>query len=199
MSKFCSSCGSSVPDETTFCPNCGAPANAPAPVATAPTSAPVTTAPANAAKLGKNTIMMIGAIAIGIIILIVLFANVLGGGYKKPVKNMFKAQEIVLNNSYDADIIKLGKNIKVKVKYVDKEKLDSKDIEKIEKNYKSSYKKTVNIKSAYELELKVKLKGSKDDRESKQTVTVGKINGKWYVLETPSSYNNYSNDDEEDD
>ncbi len=184
MSKFCSSCGSSVPDETTFCPNCGAPVNAPAPAATAPASAPVATAPANPAKLGKNTLMAIGAVAVVIILLIFLFANVLGGGYKKCIKEYYKGAQAQTNCYYSSEIAKYGKNIKYKVKFQDKEKLDKDDIKDLEKGLKSSKGKTVNIKNAYEVECNIKIKGSKDDDDQDMIITVGKIDGKWYILST---------------
>ena len=184
MSKFCPSCGSSIPDDTAFCPNCGAPANAPAPVATASSPVQATTAPANTAKLGKNTLIAIGAIAIGIILIIVLFANILSGGYKKCIKEYYKGAQAQTNCYYSSEIAEYGKNIKYKVKFQDKEKLDKDDVKDLEKSLKSSKGKTVNIKSAYEVECNVKIKGSKDDDDQDMIITVGKIDGKWYNLST---------------
>ena len=186
MSKFCSSCGSSIPENTAFCANCGAPANDPAPAATTTSTAtPTAATPAianDATKFGKNTIIAIGAVAVALILLIILFANIFGGGYKKVVKEYYKATSAVTNCQYGSTVSEYGKNIKYKVEFKDKEKLDKDEIKEFEKKLKSNTGKKVSIDKAYELDCEIKIKGSKDDDEQDMIISVGKIDGKWYIL-----------------
>lgn len=118
MSKFCTSCGASLDDNATFCTNCGtAQGNAqPQGGAQAAAGAAVNTVKntfndikdkvdVNAIKdslsaeniknlktnPNKNTLIALGGILVVVIIVIAILASILGGGYKKPVDNLFKA------------------------------------------------------------------------------------------------------------
>ncbi|MFA5658303.1 MAG: zinc ribbon domain-containing protein [Oscillospiraceae bacterium] len=101
MAKFCTSCGSQVPEEASNCPNCGAPTGSTAPASPAAPSAPTATYAAPApegvsAKPAKGNIptyIGIGVVAVIAIIVIALIASLFGGGYKKPIDNMIKGIE----------------------------------------------------------------------------------------------------------
>ena len=111
MSKFCGHCGSTLADNATFCPNCGAPAvdqampqqqfNQPQqfsqpqqPFGGQPAFQP---AMPGAAKKGmskgaKTAIFCaIGAVALGLIIWLII--ALVGGGYEKTIKNHLKSYE----------------------------------------------------------------------------------------------------------
>lgn len=82
MSKFCTSCGTACDDNANVCTNCGTRfdgAQAAAPVAEA------------AAPSKKNNIIAVAIAAIAIVLIVVLFASLLGGGYQKPIKRLYKS------------------------------------------------------------------------------------------------------------
>lgn len=175
MSKFCTSCGSQIPDEATNCPNCGAliaSTTASTPVAATPVTPDSAT---TAAPNPKNKSTMVGIVAIGVavILVIILLANIFGGNYKKPIKEYIKSSEILANVYYNEDI---EGSAKLSVDFKDKDKLDKDDLEDYEDDL------DVDIKKAYEVECKIKIK-TKDDSDSyKKTFVVGKIDGDWYIL-----------------
>ena len=106
MSKFCGHCGSTLADNATFCPNCGAPAvdqaapqqqfNQPQPQFNQPAFGG---APAmGAAKKpgmskGAKMAIIIGAAAVAVGLIIWLLIVLLGGGMESPIKDQLKAYE----------------------------------------------------------------------------------------------------------
>ena len=104
MSKFCGHCGSTLADNATFCPNCGAPAVDQA--APAQFNQPQQFnqpafggAPAMGAVqkpgMGKGAKMaiIIGAAAIAVGLIVWLLIVLLGGGMETPIKDQLKAYE----------------------------------------------------------------------------------------------------------
>lgn len=212
MSKFCGSCGSQIADNATFCPNCGASAaNAPAPTPAPAATQQTPYVQPTAAPAQNNNSKMIGIALVGVVVLVlifVLFGSLFGGGYKKPIAKMCKGlekedwkiyseclpkdQKKAIGNKRGKDIIKkavefmedeYGKNIKISYKVTDKEKLDKDDIDDLEDNFKKRYDKKIKISKAYELEVKLTIKG-KDDKDSDEVdFVVAKVDGKWVILE----------------
>ena len=75
-----------------------------------------------------------------------------------------------------------GKNIKVKCKIEDKDKLSGKEISKIAEALKEKYDiKKKSVKKGYEVDVELTIKGSDDKDDDDATLTVVKIGGKWYV------------------
>lgn len=98
---FCSKCGAKLEDGTKFCGTCGAEQEAPLVQEEAPAAqAEAPKAEAAEAAKGAKTVdknKMVGliafaAVAVVVIVLVaVLFSNIFGGGYKKPLKTVKKA------------------------------------------------------------------------------------------------------------
>lgn len=106
MSKFCTKCGATLDDNATFCTACGAKsevtAAASAPAGNSGASAAAGETPLDQLKQKsmqaisgfnnnpkKNTYIGIAVVAVAAIILIVLIANALGGGYKGALNSYF--------------------------------------------------------------------------------------------------------------
>jgi len=214
MSNFCTSCGAQVPDGAYACPGCGAiQAQNATPVNPTPTNTYVAPAPTPAqynpsAPAQKSTSGIIGMVAVGIIAIIViaLIASIFGGGYKKPIKNLFegieksdwkkfssafpeerfkKMEKASDGDDYIEGITEMleddyGKNIKISFKIKDKEKLDKDDIEDLEDDYEDTYEEKIKIKK---LEVESTVKGKDDKDTDTADMVVGKIGLKWYILE----------------
>lgn len=105
MSKFCTKCGATLEDNAAFCTLCGEKFDTAAEAAPAANNGEETIldkfkANANAEgikKLKENPnfakFVGIGAAALALIIIIAILSSILGSGYKKPVKNLFKGLE----------------------------------------------------------------------------------------------------------
>lgn len=107
MSKFCTKCGATLDDNATFCTACGSKAEATAASTPAGNNGSAATAgetPLDQLKQKsvqmmnnfnsnpkKNTYIGIAVVAVAAIILIVLIASLLGGGYKGALKGYFGA------------------------------------------------------------------------------------------------------------
>ncbi|MFT3950515.1 MAG: zinc ribbon domain-containing protein [Oscillospiraceae bacterium] len=229
MSKFCTSCGAALSDDAGFCTSCGAKtaqavAPQPAPVVT-PTPVPAGATVAQGTPLdsfkkkvkeiwtgpNRNKIIGIAAIAVVAIIVLCILASLLGGGYKKPIDNLFKGMEkgdedkffsafpkeaedqfksyssILGSSSSFLDSItdeledKYGDDIKISYKVKDKDKMDKDDLDDLEDDYKDKYDEKVKITKGYELTLDVTIKGDDDKDTDDMDITVLKIDGDWYV------------------
>ncbi len=93
--------------------------------------------------------------------------------------------EDTLEDVLEAQIEKLeddyGKNVKVKYKVIEKEKMDEDDLDDIKDTLKDSYgiaKKSV--KKGLEVELEVTIKGKEDEDTQEIDLTLVKIGGNWY-------------------
>ncbi|MDR3311152.1 MAG: zinc-ribbon domain-containing protein [Oscillospiraceae bacterium] len=90
-----------------------------------------------------------------------------------------------LKKYYD-DIVKgtresLGEKVKISYKITDKERLDKDDIDKIEENMEDDIEKNVKISKAYELTVKLTIKGKDLKASNEVKMRVIKIGGKWYL------------------
>lgn len=81
-----------------------------------------------------------------------------------------------------------GKRVKISFKVTDKEKIDKDDISDLEDEIESYYDENVNIKAAYNLEVEMKIKGSEDDDENDDELTVIKVGSKWYLYDQSFLY-----------
>lgn len=74
-----------------------------------------------------------------------------------------------------------GKKVKISYDIKDKEKLSKAEIKELEEDIDDMYDEDVNIKSAYQLKIKMKIKGSKESDENTDSLTVIRIGSKWYL------------------
>lgn len=105
MSKFCGHCGSTLADNATFCPNCGAPAvdqaapqqfNQPQQQFNQPAfgGAPAMgAAQKTGMSKGAKMAIIIGAAAVAVGLLVWLLIALLGGNMESPIKDQIKAFE----------------------------------------------------------------------------------------------------------
>ena len=101
---------------------------------------------------------------------------------EKYYENTYSDQTL---DAYEDDC---GKNIKVSYKFEDVDELSEKRLDLIRDALKSSYKiPRKDVTKGYEYDVEVKIKGDDDYMKRDVTLTVVKIDGKWYVL-TGSAY-----------
>jgi len=149
---------------------------------------------------GKNKFVVV-ALLPAIVIIIVLFNTIFGGGYKKPVDQFFKgfnkcdssmmakslpekaAEEFkkTISDENLETLISLfevgyGKNIKISYDIEDKDSLDKDEIKTLAKNT------NLDIKKAYDLTIDIEIKGKKEDRETTSNITVAEIKGEGWKL-----------------
>lgn len=88
-----------------------------------------------------------------------------------------------LESSIDRLEDKYGKNIKVKYKVLDKEKMDKDDLEDLEDEIEDDLDESVKISKGYELEVEFTVKGKKKARTKEIDVNVIKMDGKWVIVD----------------
>ena len=94
---------------------------------------------------------------------------------KDSIEEEFEAQLEMLEDEY-------GKNIKVKYKVIEKEKMDEDDLDDLKDELKETYgiaKKSV--KKAFEVEIEATIKGKDDEDTDEQEMVIVKIGNKWYI------------------
>ncbi len=84
-----------------------------------------------------------------------------------------------------------GDDVKISVKFGDKEKLDEDDIEEIEDACKNVYGSKVTIQKAYELECTFVVKGDDDKDDEDMDIIVIKVKDEGWKLYNCSSYSIY--------
>ena len=202
MSKFCGHCGTTLADNATFCPNCGAPStDQPAPQFSQPqqfNQPAFGGAPAmGAAKQGmsKNAKLgiIIAAAVVGVGLIVLLCFLIFGGGYEKPLKNYIKSLETgdyelfteslssscltaSLSASSVPSLSSFESRVKnMKSKYGDDFKIDYKIVEK-EKVDSSIYLGL--IEDGYKLKVEFTISGSKKEANVTKNISVIKTEGK---------------------
>lgn len=231
MSKFCQNCGVEMEDDALFCVNCGAKEQVEA--ETQPATDIVSTVKdavdnvVEDVKANPKLLAFAGGAVAVVVAVIILLANLFGGGWKKAIDNYvdvsFKGKankieklapkeywEYLEDEDEDFDLKdaieeyedefedmmddledEYGKNLKIKAKIEDKEKLSKKDISKIADALKDEFDiKKKSVKKGYEVDVDLTIKGSEDEDSDETTLTVIKIGSKWYIV----SY--YEYDDE---
>lgn len=76
-----------------------------------------------------------------------------------------------------------GDDIKISVKYKDKEKIDKDDLEELEEMYEDSYDSKIKISKGYEVKIKATVKGDDDKETDTTSINVYKINGDWCIMD----------------
>jgi|GEM_PF-5697475 len=222
---FCRFCGNQKPDNTvcpcqtvqatpnvmlekaetpSFIPN-------PAPVQdfNAAPVAPMAPVAGTVNGIEKNPMVKKAAVAgVAILAVIITLIILFGGGYKKPIRNYFKAIENgsvsdlakcypkqmakdVRKRFDDSDIEdrvkrlerKYGDGISYRVKFTGKEELDSDAVENLVKSYKNAYDRKIVISQAYYVDCSVRIKGSERKVDEDMTFVVAKVKGEgWKIM-----------------
>lgn len=97
-------------------------------------------------------------------------------GYSDDAKEAMKKMHGILVAGY-------GKDFSISYKVMDKEKIDSSEVEDLEENINYRYDKDVDIEAAYELEVKLTIKGELNRNSTTTTITVFKMGSKWYTID----------------
>lgn len=207
MSKFCGHCGSTLADNATFCPSCGAPVTdqaAPQPQFNQPLyqqGMPAMGAAAPKAGMSKGAkigiFCAIGAVALGLIIWLIIV--LVGGGYKKPIKDYIKGLENQDVETFtdaltpgDSGVGSLMGGLTASTaQSTYKSKLRrmistygedfSIDYDIIEKEEIPSSQTLGLIDDGYKLKVEFTITGSKTEKTVTKNITVIKSGGKWYL------------------
>ena len=222
---FCKNCGKELPENGVCDCQANETANAAevkeeikevvndAPKATAPNPVPEAATGAAASSDKKSLAIVAVAGIVALILLIVIFKALFGGGYKKPIENYFKGiQKYNDKKYYSAFPEDFAEEIEDEVDddyddefedYIDDKMLDGlediygKNIKfKLKFGDKKEMKKRevrliekaldVDVKKAYEVELEVTVKGKEDKDTLDFVAYVGKIKGEgWKLLDEP--------------
>ena len=75
-----------------------------------------------------------------------------------------------------------GKNIKISYKILDKEKIEKDDLEDVQEKIEKYYDEKVKVSAGYKVTVKSTVKGKEDSETDTDTMSVYKIDGKWYLL-----------------
>lgn len=206
MSKFCGHCGTTLADNATFCPSCGAPVDnqgMPQQQFSQPqqfNQPAYAGAPMGAAKKGlsKNAklgiIIAAGVVVVGLLVWLII--ALLGGGYEKPVKNYVKALEKQDYDLYCEALTPSGSGLAgltaSKPSTSSFQSRIKNMISKYGEDYKISYKvvekermdksQTLGlVDDGYKLKLEFTIVGSKKEATVTKNVTVLKSDGNWYL------------------
>ena len=76
-----------------------------------------------------------------------------------------------------------GDNIKITYKIKEDVKFKSEKLDDIEDDIEDKYDVDVDVSAAYKLKVKMTIKGDEDDDVDNITMTVSKIDGKWYITD----------------
>ena len=208
MSKFCGHCGTTLADNATFCPSCGAPVQAqgaPAqPQFNQPAFQQAGAMGAPKAGMSKNAklAIIIGCSAVALGLIIWLLIVLLGGGYEKPLKNYVKALEKQDVDLFVESVTPSGSlgalatlsESGAKSQYSSRVK---NIINKYGEDYKISYEilektemsstETLGlVDKGYTLKVKFTVAGSKKEGSVTKTVKVLKTDGKWCLGSAPT-------------
>jgi len=205
MSKFCSNCGTQISDEERFCPACGTG------TATEPTASPAPIAKPNK-KLFIGAVT-VGAFFLFIIAIVLIVALAGGGYKRpidNMVKGIQRGSWKTFSKAFPEDMVEAmekawrlggidgdefieqaveetedtyGKNFKITYKILDKDELSEDDLDDLKDSLEIFGVDGDKIKKAYELEIEMTYKGKKDKDTEEETLIVGKIGGKWYIID----------------
>ncbi len=167
--------------------------------------------PTNKQKFNPLIIVLV-VLAVGIVILAATFLlNSSNGNYKAPIEQYCKAfndldseslkkafpKEIQNNNDVFEDMDSMIKSIKettksqpisfsIKCDISDGEKISSSVLKEYNDEFNKNYKVNLKVSAMYEVDVKLKMTAKYNDQENNNdldhTMYVGRINGKWYIL-----------------
>lgn len=208
MSKFCMQCGSQIDDNAEICSSCGAAQSN----VTTGNEAGGATAVKKSSKAPLIAAVAVIVVVILLIFKALFGGNYkdpidnmfkameTGKGkylYKALPSAAFdseefedmKKSEIIEEFDEMAEYISesledaVGKNPKIKVKYLDKEKIDKDDLEEMEDDYKESTDQKIKVSKGYEVEIEVTIKGKDEKESTEMTLEVYKVDGDWCVMD----------------
>lgn len=213
MSKFCENCGAEMEDTETVCKYCGPQAEA------AKANEPAAEGKASKAQsLDTKNIAIIGGIAAGVVILLVIIFSIFGKGYKKPIDNYFNGMikgdvdkylsafpefmdmadqidEEDMEDMVDDLEDEYGEKLKVSYDITKKEKIKKDNLKDVQEYISERYDEDVKVSKGYEIKVKATIKGKDDEDTDTQKMYVYKIDGKWkYFSVSPDTAKDYLKD-----
>lgn len=209
---FCKNCGTQIPDDSAVCSNCG---TSTAPAKSAEGSFDVNALVKKVTGNKYFIPAVAGVAALLVIILLVstlggnakvkpienFFKGMVAGDAEKALSAIPEEILEYYDEEYDVDLEdyfddsiddlideledEYGKKLKVKVKVVDKEKLDEDDLKDLADALKDDYDLSKrDVKEAWELECEIFISGKEDEDSEDLEAIVFKYQGKWYLSPT---------------
>lgn len=156
----------------------------------------------------KKKIAIIGGAIAAVIVVVFALISIIGGGYKKPIKNYFTGLQKCNSKTYikafpefmkddleekytnekledmkEDDEDKYGDKVKYSYKIIDKTKLTKDEIKDSKKVLEKLYDdEKIKLTDGYKVCVKVTVKGSDKKTTSYETFVVYKLNGKWCIF-----------------
>ena len=91
--------------------------------------------------------------------------------------------ESVVDYTYKSMEDKYGDDMELSFKFKDEKKFSDDEVKAYIKELRDTYTKELEISEAYEIEVKITVKGSKTEDKESHTLNVFKIVDSWYVLD----------------
>ncbi|SDM63276.1 zinc ribbon domain-containing protein [Acetanaerobacterium elongatum] len=214
MGNFCTKCGAILEEDSTFCGKCGASTNK---SATVPV---VTTLPrvgANALSIASSSSkrnQLIGIIAIAVVAIIIIVAgfSILSDNYKFVIDSACQALEAkdydklincfppTIQETFERNRLNSGQTkksylsgllgdhkIKLSYKVLSEDRLSKASVNSL--FYSTDFYD--DLETVYELNIKYTVSLDGDKSSSSSTMHVGKIKGKWYIIDSAISKYNF--------
>lgn len=210
---FCKNCGAQIPDDSAVCSNCGT-STAPAKSAEGSFDVNALVKKVTGNKYFIPAVAGVAALLVIILLVSTLGGNakvkpvktywssILAEDYDK-LMSVFPEEVVEYNEDnhwygdyeeYVENYIEstigdwedeYGKDLKIKIKLTDKEKLDEDDLDDLKDDLKDIYDiSKKDIKEAWELEFDITIKGKEDNDTDDFELIVFKYAGKWYLQPT---------------
>ncbi len=214
MSKFCMECGKPMEDNEEICPSCGS-AQSNSAVGNSADGTAVAKKSSKKAVLGVVAAVVI---VILLLIFKALFGgsykepidNMFKAMETGKGKYLYKAMPTVIFDSEEFEDMKkseiieqfddlleyvtdgleeaVGDDVKVSVKYLDKEKIDKDEVKEIEEEYEDESDLKLKVSKGLEVEVEVTIKGDDDKKTEEMKLEVYKVNGDWCILDVGSMF-----------
>lgn len=110
------------------------------------------------------------------------FTDDLADANNKAIKAQDLDKDKAMETLYSDYINVFGNDFKSDIKIEETSDMDKGDIIEEEMNYQTQFKKTISIEEGKNIKTTVKFEGSKSTDEIEFNVYVGKLGGKWYIL-----------------
>jgi|GEM_PF-5904191 len=218
MSNFCSNCGAPLSPESSVCGNCGTAVPKSKAKKAFDLSALLKIAPENKAKIAKIGKLAAPVAALAVLLIVIIGAIAGGSGAKGAVKDYFKAiqtqdvddyidlmpetSKVLYSNEEDLfddveqqlhDTVEYleaeyGKNIKFKVKNIEKDELTNKELKAIIAQYSLIGLGETEIEKAYEIDFDLTVKGKEDSDADSASLVLVNEDGDWKIYSSFDLY-----------
>lgn len=107
---------------------------------------------------------------------------------EEDIDDIDDAFDYLAEEQHDSLVDEYGKNIRIKHKITDKEKLDKDELKDIEKSLKEMFDEKCKVKKGYELEVEATIKGKDGKDTADEKITVIKLDGDWVMYDEALGY-----------